>query len=64
MVEDCLCRRFDTSNKNDPDHVVYSTHQTVAGENKTEGSNTIMSTSFALEFRSNEVIDVDIIISN
>ena len=33
------------------------------GGNKTEGLNTIMSTSFALKFWSNKVIDVDIILS-
>ena len=32
------------------DHVINSPPQTVAGENKTQGSNTIMSTSFALKF--------------
>ena len=31
------------------------------GGNKTQDSNTIMSTSFVLKFWSNEVIDVDII---
>ena len=31
--------------------------------NKTQGSNAIMSTSFALEFWSNKLIDVDIILS-
>ena len=43
-----------------------SIYQTAAGviqENKTEGSNTIMSTSFALKFWSNNIIDVDIILS-
>ena len=40
-----------------------STPQTAAGGNKTEGSNTIMSTSFALKFWFNNVIDVDIILS-
>ena len=33
------------------------------GGNKTEGSNTIMSTSFALKFWFNKIIDVDIILS-
>ena len=33
------------------------------GENKTEGSNTTMSTSFALKFWSNKIIYVDIILS-
>ena len=33
------------------------------GGNKTEGSITIMSTLFALEFWSNKIIDVDIILS-
>ena len=33
------------------------------GGYKTEGSNTIMSTSFALKFWSNKTIDVDIILS-
>ena len=38
--------------------------QTAAGGNKTEGSNTMcsMSTSFALKFWSNKIIDVDIIL--
>ena len=31
------------------------------GENNTQGSNTIMLTSFALKFWSNKIIDVDII---
>ena len=37
--------------------------KTAAGGNKTEGSNTIMSTSFALKFWSNKIIDVNIILS-
>ena len=32
--------------------------------NKTEGSNTIMTKSFALKFWSNKISDVDIILSN
>ena len=32
---------------------------TAAGGNKREGSNTIMSTLFALEFWSNKIMDVD-----
>ena len=43
------------------DHVIYSP-QTAVGGKKTEGSNTIMSTSFALKSWSNKVIDVDIIL--
>ena len=39
------------------------TPQTAAGGNKREGSNTIMSTLFALEFWSNKLIDVNIILS-
>ena len=37
--------------------------QAAAGGNKTQGSNTIMSTSFALKFWSNKIIDVDTILS-
>ena len=33
------------------------------GGNKTQGSNTIMSTSFALKFCFNKIIDVDTIVS-
>ena len=40
-----------------------SAPQTAAGGNQTEGSNTIMLTSFALKFWSNKIIDVDIILS-
>ena len=36
--------------------------QTAEGGNKTQGSNSIMSTSFALKFWSNKIIDVDIIL--
>ena len=44
------------------DHVIYSP-QTAAGGNKREGSNTIMSTLFALVFWSYKIIDVDTILS-
>ena len=46
------------------DHVIFSLPQTAAGGDKTEGSNTIMSTSFALKFWSNKIINVDIILSS
>ena len=48
------------------DHVIYPPppkKKNCGGGNKTEGSNTIMSTSFALIFWSNKIIDVDIILS-
>ena len=45
------------------DHVIYFPQKTATGGNKTQGSNTIMSTSFALEFWSNKLIDVNIILS-
>ena len=48
------------------DHVFNSPppkKKTAAGGNKTEGSNTIMSTYFALKFWSNIINDVDIILS-
>ena len=45
------------------DHVIYSPPQSAAGGNMTEGSNTIMSTSFALKYWSNKLGDVDIILS-
>ena len=44
------------------DHV-FNSPEAVTGWNKTQGSSTIMSTSFALKFWSNKKIDVDIILS-
>ena len=43
-----------------PDHVIFSLPQTK--ENKSKGSNTIMTTSFALKIWSNKLIDVDMIL--
>ena len=43
------------------DHV-FNSPQAAAGGNKTQSSNTITSTSFPLEFWSNKIIDVDIIL--
>ena len=37
--------------------------QAAAGGNKTQGSNTIMSTSFALKIWSDKIIDVDIMLA-
>ena len=45
------------------DNVFYPPPNCSGGGNKTEGSNTIMSTSFALKFWFNKIIDVDIILS-
>ena len=52
------------------DHVIYPPQKKTAAAGggefvcyETEGSNTIMSTSFALNFLSNKIIDVDIILS-
>ena len=44
------------------DHV-FNSPEAVTGGNKTQGSSTIMSTSFALKFWLNKKIDVDIILS-
>ena len=43
------------------DHVSYP--PSGRGGTKEQGSNSIMSTPFALKFRSNKIIDVDIILS-
>ena len=53
----------DSYDEKTTEHVIYPPPQTAAGGNKTKGLNTIMSTLFALEFWSNKIIHVDIILS-